>query len=100
MSQLAIKQMRAQKVGWEHRQHHIVAGGNPIAGVSIPMITKGGIDAITPCLAIEYAKDRIRVNTVAPGVVYTPLNENNPKDFLKRLFRWEAFRTSGKLWMR
>jgi len=49
------------------------------------MITKGGIDAITRCLAIEYAKDRIRVNAVAPGVVDTPLHKNNPKDFLKRL---------------
>ncbi len=38
------------------------------------MMTKGGIDAITRCLAIEYAKDRIRVNAVAPGVVDTPLN--------------------------
>jgi NAD(P)-dependent dehydrogenase (short-subunit alcohol dehydrogenase family) len=60
---------------------------NPIAGVnaSIPMITKGGIDAITRSLAIEYAKEGIRVNAVAPGVVDTPLHKNNPKDFLKRL---------------
>jgi NAD(P)-dependent dehydrogenase (short-subunit alcohol dehydrogenase family) len=37
------------------------------------------------CLAIEYAKDHIRVNSVAPGVVDTPLHKNNPKDFLRRL---------------
>jgi NAD(P)-dependent dehydrogenase (short-subunit alcohol dehydrogenase family) len=85
MSQIAIKQMLAQKSGGSIVSITSSLADNPIAGVSIPMITKGGIDAITRCLAIEYAKDRIRVNAVAPGVVDTPLNENNPKDFLKRL---------------
>jgi NAD(P)-dependent dehydrogenase (short-subunit alcohol dehydrogenase family) len=60
---------------------------NPIAGIpaSIPMITKGGLDAITVSLASEYAKRNIRFNAVAPGVVDTPLHQNNPKDFLKTL---------------
>lgn len=60
---------------------------HPIAGVtaSIPMITKGGIDALSRNLSIEYAKDGIRFNVVAPGIVDTPLHEKNPKDFLKTL---------------
>ena len=60
---------------------------HPIAGVpaSIPMITKGGLDAITRSLAIEYAKNNIRFNAVAPGQVDTPLHKNNPKQFLKTL---------------
>jgi len=33
----------------------------------------------------EYAKEKIRFNAVAPGVVDTPLHKNNPKDFLKTL---------------
>jgi NAD(P)-dependent dehydrogenase (short-subunit alcohol dehydrogenase family) len=49
------------------------------------MITKGGLNAITLSLAIEYAKKHIRFNAVAPGVVETPMHENNPKDFLKTL---------------
>jgi NAD(P)-dependent dehydrogenase (short-subunit alcohol dehydrogenase family) len=87
MTQLAIKQMLAQKSGGSIVSITASLADNPIAGVnaSIPMITKGGIDAITRCLAIEYAKDRIRVNAVAPGVVDTPLHRNNPKDFLKTL---------------
>ena len=60
---------------------------NPIAGApsSIPMITKGGLNAITISLAIEYAKQHIRFNAVAPGVVNSPLHDANPKDFLKTL---------------
>jgi len=49
------------------------------------MITKGGLNAVTRSLAIEYAKEGIRVNAVAPGVVDTPLHKSNPKDFLKTL---------------
>jgi NAD(P)-dependent dehydrogenase (short-subunit alcohol dehydrogenase family) len=60
---------------------------HPIASVtaSIPMITKGGIEAITRSLAMEYAKDGIRVNAVAPGIVDTPMHKNDPKDFLATL---------------
>jgi NAD(P)-dependent dehydrogenase (short-subunit alcohol dehydrogenase family) len=36
-------------------------------------------------LAIEYAKEGIRFNAVAPGVVDTPLHKDDPKDSLKTL---------------
>jgi NAD(P)-dependent dehydrogenase (short-subunit alcohol dehydrogenase family) len=49
------------------------------------MMTKGGLNAITISLAGEYAKNNIRFNAVAPGIVDTPLHKNNPKDFLKTL---------------
>jgi NAD(P)-dependent dehydrogenase (short-subunit alcohol dehydrogenase family) len=49
------------------------------------MMTKGGLHAITRSLATEYAKDGIRVNAVAPGVVDTPLHRDSPKGFLKSL---------------
>ena len=54
----------------------------PIAGVngSVSMITKGGLNAATQNLAIEYAKDGIRFNAVAPGVVNTPMHPNDPND--------------------
>jgi len=58
---------------------------NPMTGspASIAMITKGGLNAITISLANEYAKNNIRFNAVAPGVVDTPLLGNAPKEIIK-----------------
>jgi NAD(P)-dependent dehydrogenase (short-subunit alcohol dehydrogenase family) len=53
--------------------------------LSVPMFTKGGLNAATLALAAEYAKQDIRFNAVAPGIVDTPMHMNNPKDFLKTL---------------
>jgi len=49
------------------------------------MITKGGLETITRHLAMEYAKDGIRVNAVAPGVVDTPLHKNDSREELQSL---------------
>ena len=49
------------------------------------MITKGGVEAATRSLAIEYAKEHIRFNAVAPGIVDTPMHANESKDLLKTL---------------
>ena len=60
---------------------------HPIAGLnaSVAMLTKGGIEAMSKNIAMEYAGEQIRANTVAPGVVDTPLHKDNPKDFLNTL---------------
>lgn len=86
-TQLAIRQMLAQKSGGSIISITAALVDNPVVGLdaSISWMTKGGIHAITRSLAIEYAKDGIRVNAVAPGVVDTPMNRDNPKDFLKSL---------------
>ena len=54
----------------------------PIAGEnsSISMMTKGGLNSATQNLAVEYAKDGIRFNAVAPGVTDTPMHANDPSD--------------------
>ena len=49
------------------------------------MITKGGLETVTRHLAMEYARDGIRVNAVAPGVVYTPLHRDTPKEVMESL---------------
>jgi NAD(P)-dependent dehydrogenase (short-subunit alcohol dehydrogenase family) len=87
VTQLAIKQMLAQKTGGSIVTITAALARNPIRGVtaSVPMITKGGLETITQHLAMEYAKDGIRVNAVAPGAVYTPLHRNTPKDVMESL---------------
>lgn len=87
LTQRVVKQMLAQKAGGSIVSITTPLIDHPIAGLSasVAMMTKGGIDAISKNLAMEYARDGIRVNTVAPGVVDTPLHKDNPKDFLKTL---------------
>ena len=86
ITQLTVKQMLKQKSG------NVVSitaalADQPIAGInaSVSMITKGGLNSVIRSLAIEYAKQGIRFNAVAPGVVDTPMHQHDPKDFLKTL---------------
>ncbi len=83
ITQLVVKQMLKQGAGNVVSISAAMAD-QPIAGVnaSVPMMTKGGLNAITRSLAIEYAKKGIRFNAVAPGVVQSPLHENDPVEKL------------------
>jgi NAD(P)-dependent dehydrogenase (short-subunit alcohol dehydrogenase family) len=87
ISQLAIKQMLAQKTGGSIVNITTTLVDHPIAGINcaVPMITKGGLAAVTRSLAMEYARQGIRVNAVAPGIVDTPMHKDDPKDLLKTL---------------
>lgn len=86
IAQLAVQQMLKQKSGCVVSITAALAD-NPIAGVnaSVSMLTKGGLNAVIRSLAIEYAKEGIRFNAVAPGVVDTPLHKGDPKDVLRAL---------------
>jgi NAD(P)-dependent dehydrogenase (short-subunit alcohol dehydrogenase family) len=87
VTQLAIKQMLVQKTGGSIVTITAALARNPIRGVpaAVPMITKGGLETITQHLAMEYAKDGIRVNAVAPGAVYTPLHRDTPQNEMESL---------------
>jgi NAD(P)-dependent dehydrogenase (short-subunit alcohol dehydrogenase family) len=87
VTQLAVKQMLAQKTGGSIVTITAALARNPIRGVpaAVPMITKGGLETVTQHLAMEYAKDGIRVNAVAPGVVLTPMHRDTPKEVMESL---------------
>ena len=87
ITQSAVKQILAQGTGGSVTSITTSLVENPISTLtaSIPMITKGGLDAITRSLASEYAKSNVRFNAVAPGVVDTPLHKKTPRDFMKSL---------------
>jgi len=81
ITQVAVRQMLAQGSGGSVTSISASLADNPVVGVpaSVPMMTKCGIDAITLSLANEYAKEKIRFNAVAPGVVDTSLHQGNLK---------------------
>jgi NAD(P)-dependent dehydrogenase (short-subunit alcohol dehydrogenase family) len=81
ITQRTVKEMLKQKSGCIVSITAALAD-RPIAGEngSISMMTKGGLNSATQNLAIEYAKDGIRFNAVAPGVVDTPMHRSNPND--------------------
>jgi NAD(P)-dependent dehydrogenase (short-subunit alcohol dehydrogenase family) len=87
ISQLVIKQMLAQKTGGSivGISSTLVDSPNRALTAAVPMMTKGGIEAISRSLASEFAPEGIRVNVVAPGIVDTPLTKGIPQDFLKSL---------------
>lgn len=75
VTQRAVRQMLTQGGG------HVVnitttLVGQPVKGVPsvLASLTKGGLDAATRSLAIEYADKGIRVNAVAPGIIKTPMH--------------------------
>src|ERR1700739_4142186 len=86
VSQLSVKQMLRQKSG-SIVNISTTFVDHPIAGApaAVQIMIKGGLNAVTRALAMEYAKDGIRVNTVAPGVINTPMHKPEMHDFLKGL---------------
>jgi len=75
ITQLAVAEMEKRGSG------HIVQITTTLAEHAlsdVPAVlasmTKGGLNAATKSLAIEYAKRGVRVNAVAPGIIKTPMH--------------------------
>ena len=86
ITQRVVTQMRKQKSG------HIVGISTvlvdqPLAGatITLPVLTKSTIPAFNRALAMEFLADGIRVNTISPGVVDTPMHANDDPEILKKL---------------
>jgi NAD(P)-dependent dehydrogenase (short-subunit alcohol dehydrogenase family) len=86
MTQLAIAEM--EKRGSGHIVQittSLISHANSHVPSVLASLTKGGLDAATRSLAIEYAKRGIRVNAVAPGVIKTPMHPVETHDALGSL---------------
>lgn len=86
VTQLALAEMEKQGSG------HVVTVttslvDHAIDGVPsvLASLSKGGLNAATKSLAIEYAKRGIRVNAVSPGIIKTPLHAPETHEWLAAL---------------
>jgi NAD(P)-dependent dehydrogenase (short-subunit alcohol dehydrogenase family) len=52
---------------------------------ALASLTKGGLNAVTKALAIEYAARNVRVNSVALGIIRTPMHAPETHDYLAGL---------------
>ena len=86
ISQLAVAQMVKQGSG------HVVSITTSLvdhANSNVPSVlaslTKGGINAATKSLAIEYAARGVRANAVAPGIIKTPMHSVETHEALGKM---------------
>lgn len=59
--------------------------------------SKGGIVSLTRTLALEFAKNQINVNAVAPGLIDTPLTQGLRPDVRERLIKLLPFGRIGRV---
>ncbi|MEI6002497.1 SDR family oxidoreductase [Paraburkholderia bengalensis] len=83
ITQFAISEMEKRSTG------HVVNVTASIADTAyagvysvLAAMTKGGLNAATKSLAIEYAAKGIRVNAVAPGIIRSPMHAQETHDAL------------------
>ncbi|MDD5263033.1 MAG: SDR family NAD(P)-dependent oxidoreductase [Methylacidiphilales bacterium] len=50
-----------------------LAAGHPLAGQPVYAASKGGLESLTRCAALELASKNIRVNAIAPGFLDSPM---------------------------
>src|SRR5215472_4483487 len=83
VSQLTIKHMLRQRSGAIVNVSTTLVD-QPIAGAAaaVQIMVKGALNAVTRALAIEYAKDGICINTIAAGVIDTPMHTPDTHDCL------------------
>nr|AXU39909.1 noroxomaritidine/norcraugsodine reductase 2 [Narcissus papyraceus] len=87
LSQLAHPMLRASGMG-SIVQISSISGQIGVEGCCVYSATKGAMNQLTRDFACEWAKDNIRTNCIAPGVVRTPAVEPlfNDKDAVAKEF--------------
>lgn len=57
----------------------------PLPSQAVYSSTKAALEALTRCLASDLASSNIRVNSVAPGAIHTPMNKHFTAAIIERL---------------
>ena len=87
VSRAAVAAMLSQEGGGHivNISTSLVDHANSQVPAALASLTKGGLDAVTKALAIEYAAQGIRSNAVALGVIQTPMHDPSTYEFLAKL---------------
>jgi NAD(P)-dependent dehydrogenase (short-subunit alcohol dehydrogenase family) len=95
ITQLAVKQILSQGTGGSVIAITTSLAEHPIAGVpvSIPMVTKGGLNAITLSLAAEYAKEKSDLTRSRPVSWIRPCTTTTPRTSSSLSQRWAPSQT-------
>jgi NAD(P)-dependent dehydrogenase (short-subunit alcohol dehydrogenase family) len=87
LTQLVVRQMLAQGTGgsivtvtWPPTDR-----ATPGVAASVAIITSGGVEAASKTIAMEYERDGIRVNIVAPGIDAMSFQTASPEALLEAL---------------
>ncbi len=67
--------MRARKTGWIVNVSSVL-GSMALANYAVYCASKAAVNMLTRSLAIEFGRDGVHVNGIAPGNTATPMNEN------------------------
>ncbi len=79
-AKVMMEQKRGNIINFAAASAHRVAGGSGAFGPS-----KAGVISLTKQMALEWAKDNVRVNCISPGPVRTPKTEDRIKQNLDRI---------------
>lgn len=95
LTQLAARIMKKKKTGAIVNIASII-GTNGNAGQAVYSAAKGAVVSFTKSAAKELARDNIRVNAVAPGIIDTDLIKNVPGESMKERISKIAMGRLGK----
>ncbi|HUB67909.1 MAG TPA: SDR family oxidoreductase [Candidatus Methylacidiphilales bacterium] len=85
MTQQVIPQMKKQKSGHVVNISAVLADQpSGAAPALLAVLSKSPMPAVSRALALEYAADNIRFNTVSPGAVNTPMHANEDQTALAK----------------
>ncbi len=85
MTQQVIPQMKKQNSGHVVNISAVLADQpSGSAPALLAVLSKSTMPAVSKALALEYASSGIRVNTVSPGIVNTPMHANDDHDALRK----------------
>jgi NAD(P)-dependent dehydrogenase (short-subunit alcohol dehydrogenase family) len=85
MTQQVIAQMKKQNSGHVVNISAVVADQpSGAAPALLAVLSKSPMPAVSKALALEYAPNNIRFNTVSPGVINTPMHANDNHEALAK----------------